>query len=318
MSRSRGSASWVIVILMGITTLFYGCGGQNPMQQTDTPTSGRIKVGIDESYRLLMEAEIYTFESLYKNAKIDTLYGTETDVFNAFLNDSIPLIVVNRKLTDQEEKYLNKGQFYPKTTRIAYDAVAFIVNRQNPDSNLYYEQIRDLFSGKTSLWTQINPKSRLGEIKVVFDNYKSSNPRYFKEKFSLEKLPDYCYAMNNNREVISFVENNPSAIGVVSVNWISDPEDSVSNNFLKRVTVAGISNKGNMESGGPFYQPYQGYIVQGDYPFTREVFCINRQTYVGLAYGLPSFIAGEKGQLILLHTGLVPATMPVRIVEVRN
>jgi phosphate transport system substrate-binding protein len=288
------------------------------LQQVDTPTGGKMKTGIDESYRLLMDAEIYAFESIYKYAKIDTVYGSEVDIINLFLKDSLPLIVVNRKLTDEEEKYLTSNQIIPKTTKIAYDAVAFIVNPENPDSNLYYEHIRDIFTGKLTKWSQIDPKSELGEVKVVFDNYKSSNPRYFRDRFSLDKLPENCYALNSNREVIDFVERNRNAIGVVSVNWISDSADSVSNNFLKRVTVAGISNEGNNDPSANFYKPYQAYIAQGDYPFTREVYCINRQTYTGLGYGLSSFIAGEKGQLILLHSGLVPATMPVRIVEIRN
>ena len=288
------------------------------MQETDTPTTGRMKVGIDESYRLMMEAQIYAFESFYMNARIDTLYGAEADIFNAFLKDSIPLMVVNRQLTADEEQFLLQGQFIAKTTLIAYDAIAFILNRDNPDSNLYYEHIRDIFSGKITNWNQINPKSPLGEVKMVFDHYKSGNPRYFREKFSLGKLPPSCYALNGNQEVIGFVERNPNAIGVISVNWISDREDSVSNNFLNRIKVAGISNEGNTDPSAAFYQPYQAYIAQGDYPFVRKVFCINRQTYTGLGFGLSAFIAGEKGQLILLHSGLVPATMPVRIVEIKH
>lgn len=318
MNWRAGLNRWLSAVALSAVALFSGCGGNNPLQEVDTPTRGRMKTGIDESYRLLMDAEIYAFEAIYKYAKIDTVYGSEVDIINLFLKDSLPLIVVNRKLTAEEEKYLTSNQIIPKTTRIAYDAVAFIVNRENPDSNLYYEHIRDIFTGKLTQWAQIDPKSGLGEVKVVFDNYKSSNPRYFRDKFSLEKLPENCYALNNNREVIDFVERNRNAIGVVSVNWISDPADSVSNSFLKRVTVAGISNEGNNDPSANFYQPYQAYIAQGDYPFIREVFCINRQTYTGLGYGLSSFIAGEKGQLILLHSGLVPATMPVRIVEIRN
>ena len=306
----------MIVILTAF--LLSACGGHDPLKETDTPTSGIMRVGADDSYQLMMEAQIYAFESIYRYSRLDTLFGTEADVFNAFFKDSVPLIIVNRKLTPDEERFLNQERYYPKTTRIAYDAIAFIINKDNPDSNLFYDHIRDLFTGKITKWSQINPKSKLGEVKVVFDNYKSSNPRYFREKFALDKLPANCYALNNNRDVIGFVERNPNAIGIVSVNWISDPEDSVSNNFLNRITVAGISNEGNTDPAGPFYQPYQAYILQGDYPFTREVFCINRQSYRGLAYGLSAFIAGEKGQLILLHSGLVPATMPIRIVEVKQ
>jgi phosphate transport system substrate-binding protein len=294
------------------------CGGGNQVKQTDNPTAGRIKVAIDDSYRLLLDTEIYTFEAIYKNSKFDAIYGNEADVIDLFMKDSLPLMIVNRKLTVDEEKYLNARQFIPKTTLIAFDGVVFIVNPENPDSNLYYDKIEGIFKGEFKTWKEISPKSKLGEIKVIFDNYKSSNPRYFREKFNLNKLPSSCFAVNSNAEVISFVEKNKNAIGVISVNWISDREDTVSNNFLKRVKVAAVSTPGNNDPNSSFYRPFQAYIAQGDYPFTRNVYCINRQTYRGLAYGLSSFIAGEKGQLIVLRSGMVPAAMPVRIVEIKH
>ena len=312
-------AGWKFGMAGLIILLFFAsCGGGDHGIQTDTPTSGRIKVGVDDSYRLLLDTEIYTFETFYKNSKIDTVYGSEADIIDLFMKDSLPLIIASRKLTVDEEKYLNSRQFIPKTTLIAFDGVVFIVNPGNPDTNLFYDKILGIFKGEVKTWKEIRPKSKLGDIKVVFDNYKSGNPRYFREKFNLSKLPSNCFAVNSNAEVISFVEKNLNAIGVISVNWISDKEDTVSNNFLKRVKVAGISTPGNNEPGASFYRPYQAYIAQGDYPFTRNVYCINRQTYRGLAYGLSSFIAGEKGQLIVLRSGMVPAAMPVRIVEIKH
>jgi phosphate transport system substrate-binding protein len=192
------------------------------------------------------------------------------------------------------------------------------VNNENPDSNLFYDHIASIFQGKINNWKQINPKSKLNELKVVFDNFKSGNPRYFREKFLVSKLPPTCFAVQSNEQVIDYVEKNPNAIGVISVNWVSDKADTVTIHFLKRVKIAGISTPGTLDPRTDFYQPYQAYIAKKIYPFIREVYCINRQTYTGLAYGLTSFIAGSQGQLIVLHSGLVPATMPVRVVEIKR
>jgi phosphate transport system substrate-binding protein len=306
--------------LAGLSFLFLisSCGGGANQKNTDTPTSGKIKVGIDDSYRLLAEAEIYTFEAMYKYATIDPIFKTEADVINDFMNDSVPLMIVNRKLSDDQVAYLKERQFIPKTTKIAIDAVALIVNNENPDTTLFFQTVKDIFQGKVTSWSQINKKSQLQDLKVVFDNFKSGNPRYFKEKFELGSFPSTCFAVESNAEVINYVEKNKNAIGVISVNWISDPADSVSHNFLKRFKVVGIALEGDNDPGTKFYRPFPGYIAEGSYPFTREVFCINRQPYSGLAYGLSSFIAGEKGQFIVLHSGMVPAAMPVRLVEIKH
>ena len=299
--------------------IFTGCGNNRKGEQNrDTPTSGHTRIEADDSYKLLIDAELYTFLSFYPEAKIDVNYKTEADVLNDFLKDSVRCIVVNRKLTKENEDNLQTQQIITRTNTIAYDAVALIVNKLNPDSNLFYDRIQDIFTGKITTWSQLNPKSKIGNIAVVFDNYKSSNPRYFKEKFSLEKLPPSCYAVTNNEEVINFVESHPEALGIISVNWISDKADSVTQLFLHRVSVAGISPPGTVDPNTNFYQPYQAYIKQGTYPFTREVYCINRESYAGLGYGLTSFIAGPQGQLIVEHAGLLPATMPVRIVEIKH
>ncbi|MEI7726420.1 MAG: substrate-binding domain-containing protein [Bacteroidota bacterium] len=303
---------------LSLILLISSCGGGANQKTTDTPTAGKIKVAIDDSYRLLAEAEIYTFEAMYKYATIDTIFKNEADVINDFMNDSVPMMIVNRKLSDQQVAYLKERQYIPKTTKIAIDAVALIVNNENPDTALFFQTVKEIFQGKVTTWNQISKKSKLQDLKVVFDNFKSSNPRYFKEKFELGSFPSTCFAVQSNTEVINYVEKNKNAIGVISVNWISDPADSVSHNFLKRFKVVGIALEGDNDPGTKFYRPFPGYIAEGSYPFTREVFCINRQPYSGLAYGLSSFIAGEKGQFIVLHSGMVPAAMPVRLVEIKH
>lgn len=298
--------------------LIMACGGNTDLKNSDTPTAGRIKVGVDDSYKLLLDAEVYTFEAMYKYAHIDTIYKSEADVINDFMNDTVPLIIVNRKLSDEQVAYLKERQYVPKTTKIALDAVALIVNNENTDTSMFYQTIKEIFQGKIKSWSQINRKSKLTDIRVVFDNFKSGNPRYFKEKFAIDSFPATCSAAQSNAEVINYVEKNKNAIGVISVNWISDPADTISHNFLKRFKVVGIALEGDNDPGTKFYRPFPGYIAEGSYPFKREVYCINRQPYAGLAYGFSSFLAGEKGQFIVLHSGLVPAAMPVRLVEIKH
>jgi phosphate transport system substrate-binding protein len=101
---------------------------------------------------------------------------------------------------------------------------------------------------------------------------------------------------------------------VIGVNWISDRRDSTSIRFLKKVNVVGISRSDNPASEDDYIQPYQGYLAQGTYPLRREVFIVSREARAGLGTGFASFITGDKGQRIILKSGLVPASMPVRIV----
>ena len=311
---------YLMTLLMIVTfTLLIGCSGNNNKTINETPTSGDIKIAVDEAYQLLFDSEVETFESLYKYAKITPLYKPEGEAIDLLMKDSVPLIISSHKLTDAQEQNLKSGNIIPKTLKIFYDALAFIVNKENPDTLIRYDQIKDIFSGKISKWQQINSKSKLGELTVVFDNNKSCNTRFIKEKFELkDNFPAYCFAVKSNPEVINFVEQNKNAIGIISVNWISDKDDTVSHGFLQKIKVVSVGDEANTDGTGNFCKPYQGNIAEGSYPLTREVFFINRETFAGLGTGFASFIAGDIGQRIILKSGLVPATMPVRLVQIKK
>jgi len=286
--------------------------GVQPLDET--PTRGKILMSIDESFQLLYDTQIYTFESLYVNAHITPIYKPEVDVLADFMNDSVQTIVLTRDLTKAEKDDLLAQKYVARTTKVAHDALALIVNRENPDSFILDTQFADILRGKLSTWKQINPKSHDKLINVVFDNNKSGNVRYFREKFALTgNFPSNCFAVNTNEEVINYVKNNQSALGIISVNWISDTQDSVSEKFLKDIRV--------LEVGSEIYQyckPYQGYIAEGSYPFCRDVYMLSRETFSGLGTGFVSFVAGDQGQRIVLKSGLVPATMPLRLIQIKK
>ena len=288
-----------------------------PKKFTDeTPTRGSIKIAVDESYQLLTDAELFTFQSLYKDAKVSPVYLSGDSILKLFLDDSVRVIITSSKLNDNEVAYLRGKSIIARTTKIAYDALAFIVNKSNTDQLIRYNTLKDIFTGKTTKWEQINPQSKLNDIKIVFDNPGSNNVKTIMNKFGIGSLPGNCFSASKNSEVINYVENHPEAIGIISVNWISDPRDSISHSFLSKIKVVSVTSEYNSE-GSDFYSPHPAYIANQNYPFTREVYTINRESFAGLGTGFTSFVAGDAGQRIILKMGMLPATMPVRLVEVK-
>jgi len=294
----------------------FSCTNQTKVND-ETPTRGNIKIGVDNSYKLLLDTEIFTFEAIYNYAEINPLYKPEMDVLNDFINDSVRIMITGRQLTKEENDYLISKDIYPKTTKIAYDAVAFIINSSNNDTMMNFNEVKDIFSGKISSWKDMSTKGIDGKIQVVFDNEKSGNIGFLAKKTGITKYPSNFVALKTNEAVINYVESHENALGIVSVNWISDKDDSLSNSFLKRVKVLAIASEINPE-GPDYYRPYAGFIADESYPFIREVYAINRETFLGLGTGFISFIAGEKGQRIILKSGMIPAVMPVRLVKLKK
>ena len=303
--------------LIGLMLMLISCMGGGTSGLNETPTRGNIKISVDESFQAVIDTEIFTFTHLYKNAYITPEYKPEFDVINDFMNDSVKVIVTSKKLTDNQIKYLRDTLVIARTTTYAYDALALITNKENKDSLLKFDFVKDIFLGKISKWNEINPKSRLGDIRVIFDNNKSGNIRYFKELFEIkESLPVNFFAVSNNPEVIDFVSRNPDAMGIISVNWISDKDDSLSMSFVNKINVVAVSQP--LFDDGNYYRPHQGFIYDRSYPFVREIYLISRETFAGLGSGFINWACAEQGQRIVLKSGLVPATMPIRLVQIKQ
>lgn len=295
--------------------LLISCNSGKPKEITDTPTSGNIKISVDESFQPLIDTEIYTFTSLYQKAQIKPEYKPEFDVVNDFMNDSVKVMVTSRKLSDSQLQYLRDDLIIGRTITFAYDALALITNKENLDTLITYNNVRDIFKGRINNWKEINARSKLGRVSVIFDSNKSGNIRYFKELFEIsDSLGKNFYAVKSNTEVIDFVSRNPEAMGIISVNWISDKDDPVSRSFIKKVNVLAISQQ--FVNDGSYYRPAQGSIANKSYPFIREVYLISRETHKGLGTGFIQWTTSQQGQTIVLKSGLVPATLPVRLVQV--
>ena len=209
---------------------------------TDTPTSGEITIVADESYQPLVQVQIDTFMEIYKYAKINVKYLPESEVFNALMNnDTIRLAIVARELTNDEKTFFDNKKIIPRTLKVAEDAIALVVNKENADTTITYEQLENILQGKINRWEQLNSGGMKDSIRIVFDKNGSTNSRFLNERFLKGKsFPSNIYATNSNASVIDYVSENKGTLGIIGVNWISDKDDSLAASFLKKISVADL------------------------------------------------------------------------------
>lgn len=304
---------------------------------------GSVIMYSDEGFKNFMQQECEVFEYQYPKAFIVTKYTNEIDVINGLLNDSCTLGVTSRKLTDAQVNHIkNKNKKIVRQEPIAVDAVALIVNKDNPVGLLSVSEIKDLFSGKISTWKQLGVNDTT-EIKIVFDQKGSANVSYIEDNF-LPKGAGFrsnVYAQHGNASVIDVVENDKSAIGFISVSWLGDNLERVQNDFskdnldsskikeLEKETdeiVIGFTDKVKLlkvrsdnELDG--YLPSQANIY-GDpytnkplYPLMRTVYLVSTASPQTVGHSFFSFVTGFIGQKILLMTGILPYHVHPRVVE---
>lgn len=84
--------------------------------------------------------------------------------------------------------------------------------------------------------------------------------------------------------------------------------------FSNKINVVAVSQA--FFDDDYYYRPKQGSIYDKSYPFVREIYFISRETFKGLGSGFIQWATAEQGQRIVLKSGLVPATMPIRLVQI--
>ena len=290
---------------------FSSCAN-TPTEVPDTPTSGKITLSVDENVQSLASQLVDVFETSYPDAFLITTYKPESDVVKDLYNDSCRLAIMTRKLNAEETAYFESLKFGLEHIRIASDAIVFVVNKQNTDTAFTKETLRKMLVGEDSLWTQVNPASRLNRIDVVFDNGASSNLRYLTDSLMNGAKPGKnVFAAVNADSVINYVSRNPGAIGVIALNTIGDNEAVAAINRKKQVTVcaAGLDTLAA-------YKPSQSAVVTRKYPFVRDIWIVKIGKRSGLGTGFASFSLGERGQLIVQRAGLAPAAPAERTIQI--
>jgi len=282
-----------------------------PKQKTeevaDTRTSGSVKMIVDESFSSVLADQIQVFKLDYPNTKFELIEGSENKILPTFLNDSVRVAVLSRPLTANEEKtYVNKG-IPIRYSRFAIDGIALITGNSNQDTTITAEEIISILKGN-------NPSGK----KLVFDNAYSSTLRYFKDLAQIKELPKTgVYTLSTNNDVIKYVAAHQDYIGVVGVNWLlRGSRDMV--NFTDQVKLMGVKNVKGKKGDDAFYQPTQKNLISGIYPFLRNVYIITAEGKNGLGTGFANWLVGQRGQLIVLKSGLGPNFLNSRDINIKS
>ncbi|HEY8388029.1 MAG TPA: substrate-binding domain-containing protein [Parasegetibacter sp.] len=293
-------SGWMVRFMLLVVLV--ACGNNKQHQNVagdDTLTSGTIHISVDESFKPIIDSQIRVFEASYPDAKIIAHYKSEQECFKDLLSDSTRLVIVTRGLTDQESDYFKDTLgFRPKWDRIAYDAIAVIVNNNAKDSLFTMSEIRDLMAGKSEM-----------KYRVVFDGLSAtSTVRYALDSVLRgEPLGPNVAAAPTSVDVINYVAGNPDAIGFIGVSWIGNPEDENQLSFLESVRIASVQVESPDDRG--FVKPYQANIAKKRYPMVRGLHYIVKENYPGLGRGFTNFLSTERGQLIFRRAYLWPAKM---------
>lgn len=114
-----------------------------------TKPSGKITVGGSSSVTPVMEKLKEAYEKVNPNATIEVQESDSTTGVSNAAKGTLDIGMASRELQGSET---SEGL---KVTRIAKDGIAIIVNKDNKVDNLTLKQIKNIYTGKTTSWSDV-------------------------------------------------------------------------------------------------------------------------------------------------------------------
>jgi phosphate transport system substrate-binding protein len=304
-------------------TIFAVLGLAACQRQPETnPTRGRVTVIVAESHAALMQQEANEFQRLYEAAHVTLLSATTREAIVHLLNDSVRIIIIDRPLNAEERDVVKKNEIRVNETKIAEDALALVVHQQNPIENMTLAKLTDIVLRKITNWDQVPEGQWSGPIEFVFVGRNSGAYELLGKKFlhlNEEIVP--TVVVSTQKEVLNYVASHARALGVVSAACFYSvtrpqgvPDSTIT---LRTLAVEHEDSTGTKQ----FVKLHQANVYRGFYPFHYGVYIYTTSSptrAAGPELGFATFVASYAGQKIIKDAGLVPATMPIRLVQINE
>ena len=111
--------------------------------------SGEITVGGSSSVTPLMEKLVEAYSALNTNAKIQVQQSDSSTGMSSTIDGTYDIGMASRELKDSET---DAGLV---STAIAIDGIAIIVNKDNALENITSEQVKGIYTGEITLWSEV-------------------------------------------------------------------------------------------------------------------------------------------------------------------
>lgn len=292
-SMWRRTAVWFL--LFTITFLSPGCGW---MASQESPTSATRTIenkGSDTIVNLALAwAEAY--QEIRPNVRLSVTGGGSGTGIAALINGTVDIANASRRIKPEEQADAEANGVTPTEFIIARDAIAVIINRENPVDNLTLQLISDIYSGKINNWSEVGGEDR--PIVRLSRETNSGTHVYFLENvlrlgdaqnetlFSVDTL-----LLPSSEGITAEVRQNPNAIGYDGLGYVTDEV---------KVVAVGVS------LDGPFVYPSAETVNSNLYPIARDLYMYTAGEPSGEIKEYLNWILSSQAQEIVTKLGFVP------------
>ncbi len=274
-----------------------GCGGSSPNgnQPTAIVSATIVNTGSDTMVNLAL-AWAESYQASHPEVRISVTGGGSGTGIAALINGTVDIANASRRIKPEETSEAQANSVDPVELVVARDAIAIIVNTNNPVDHLTIDQLSDIYSGVINNWAEVGGEDR--PIVRLSRETNSGTHVYFLEQvvrrgdsqdttlFAPETL-----LLPSSEGISAEVRQNPNAIGYDGLGYVT-PD-------LKVVAVA-------RHASGRFEVPSAATVESGSYPLSRDLYVYTDGEPAGEIAAYLHWILGPDAQAIVSSLGFVP------------
>jgi len=287
-------------IIIAVLLFSVSCGPASSSAETASDSSATYieNKGSDTIVNLALAwAERYQAE--HPDIRISVTGGGSGTGLASLINGTVDIANASRKIKEEEMAEAQANGIEPVEHIVARDAIAVIVNPDNPVRELTLKQISDIYSGKVSNWSEVGGEDR--PIVRLSRETNSGTHVYFLETvlrlgnsddktlFSMDTL-----LLPSSEGIIAEVRQNPNAIGYDGLGYV--PKD------LQMIAIA-------EEEGGAYVLPSIPTVNDKTYPIARDLYMYTDGEPTGIIKDYLDWILASEAQEIVAELGFVPASL---------
>jgi phosphate transport system substrate-binding protein len=206
----------------------------------------------------------------------------------ALIAGSCDIAQASRQMKFDEKQKMSEAGKTAKEVIIGYDALAVVVNPENPVTQLTRQQLEQIYTGKVTNWKEVGG----ADMKIVVYCRESSSGtfEFFKEHVMKNKnYTTTALAMPATGAIIQSVKQTKGAIGYVGLAYL--------NKEVKAVRVS--------YDGKTFVEPTVANAKNKTYPVVRPLFYYYSANNEKKVKPFIDFVTSDEGQKIVDRVGYI-------------
>jgi phosphate transport system substrate-binding protein len=243
------------------------------------------KVVIEGSTTVLpiAQAAAETFMRQNSDAEITVRGGGSGVGIASLIDKNCDIANSSRSIKEAELDKATTNRVSPQAHVVAMDGIVIIVNSDNSVSALTKKQVKDIYTGKISNWSELGGES--GKIVVLSRDSSSGTFEAFGTLvLEGQKVRPDALMQASNQAIASTVARTPGAIGYVGLGYVSSQ--------VKALDIDGVTAT-------------KETVLTNKYPIVRPLFMYTDGKPTGMVKDFIDFVMSSEGQKIVDEQGFV-------------